>query len=159
SPGGGRPRPPWPKPSARRGARRSRRFRQVSVDRESANGTRRGAMLNFIGTIVIVATTIASLNIFVSSLAIGRFSRLLVAIAIGAGVGLAVAFAAAGMLAASRGGAPIVGFLFATPLILAAAAAYLFPAARSAMMSVPLLLLIGLNIPRLLGVFFLLLAA
>jgi hypothetical protein len=115
-------------------------------------------MLNFIGTIVIVATTIASLNILITTLAADRLPRLVLALAAGIWTGLAVALASAGALSAATGGAPVIGVLFATPLILAAAVAFLSPAVRRAMLGAPLLLLVGLNIPRVLGVFFILLA-
>jgi hypothetical protein len=116
-------------------------------------------MLNFIGTIVIVATTIVLLNAVIGSLPVGRWPRLLLALAAGSWTGLAVALASAGAFAADAGGAPVVGAMVATPLILAAAAAYFFPVARAVMLSLPLPLLVGLNVTRAGGVFFLLLAA
>ncbi|HLL26478.1 MAG TPA: hypothetical protein VKT73_02355 [Xanthobacteraceae bacterium] len=116
-------------------------------------------MLDFIGTIVIVAVTIASLNALVTALAADRWSRLALAAAVGGWVGLAVALASAGALAAAAGGAPVVGLMVAAPLVIAAAAAFLLPAVRKAMLGAPLPLLVGLNIPRVLGVLFLLLAA
>lgn len=115
-------------------------------------------MLNFIGTIIIVATTIVVLNAVISSLPVGRLPRLLLALLAGCWTGLAVALASAGALAADAGGAPVVGAMVAAPLILAAAA-FFFPAARKAMLSLPLPLLVGLNVTRVGGVFFLLLAA
>jgi hypothetical protein len=116
-------------------------------------------MLNFIATIIIVATTIVVLNAVISSLPVGRRPRLLLALAVGSWTGLAVALASAGALAADAGGAPVVGAMVAIPLILTAAVAFLFPAARKVMLSLPLPLLVGLNVTRVGGVFFLLLAA
>jgi hypothetical protein len=50
-------------------------------------------MLNFIGTIIIVATTIVVLNAVISSLPVGRLPRLLLALLAGSWTGLAVALA------------------------------------------------------------------
>lgn len=116
-------------------------------------------MLDFVGTIVIVAVTIASLNIFITTLAADRRWRLVLAIAVGLWVGLAAALASAGVIGSPTSGGPVIGALVATPLIAAAVAALLSPAARKAMLGVPLPLLVSLNIPRVLGVLFLLLAA
>jgi hypothetical protein len=54
---------------------------------------------------------------------------------------------------------PVIGLLFAAPLLLAFACWRLFPGFRAALMAIPMPLLIGLNIARVLGVLFLFLAA
>ena len=74
-----------------------------------------------------------------------------------AGVGLSAAAAAAGMLTIAKP-FPVIGIFVATPLV-AAATATAWPAARAAMLSVPMPLLVGLNIGRAFAVLFLLLWA
>src|SRR5262245_581513 len=79
---------------------------------------------------------------------------------LGGWTGLAVTLGAAGALAFSPNQpAPIIGILFATPLILAGISAALFPKVRASMLAIPMPVLIGLNAGRLVGATFLVLAA
>jgi hypothetical protein len=80
--------------------------------------------------------------------------------ATGVWVGLASGLAAAGDLAFSpQHPVPLVGVLFATPLLTALAFWLAVPRFRAALMAIPMPLLIGLNIARVFGGLFLLLAA
>lgn len=115
-------------------------------------------MLDFIGTIGIVATMVVAINAVISSLSITRLQRLAVALAVGVWIGLAAAFASSGLLAVAQP-FPLIGLFVALPLVAAAVLAAASPAWRAALIGLPMPLLVGLNISRLLGVFFLLLAA
>jgi hypothetical protein len=78
----------------------------------------------------------------------------------GAWVGLTSGLGAAGQLSFSPGQpVPLVGVLFAVPLLVVGALALTSPRVRAALLAVPMQLLIGLNSLRVLGVLFLLLAA
>jgi len=88
---------------------------------------------------------------------ISRFAKLALALAVGLWIGLSAAAGAAGMIAISKP-FPVVGIFVALPL-LAAGIATSWPAGRRAMLSVPMPLMIGLNIGRIFAVLFFLLAA
>ena len=78
----------------------------------------------------------------------------------GAWVGLASGLGAAGKLAFFPGNpVPLVGVLFAVPLLTVGALALRYAKVRSTLLAIPMPLLIGLNALRVLGVLFLLLAA
>jgi hypothetical protein len=116
------------------------------------------SMLDFIGTILIVATTVVVINAGISSLAITRVQRLALALAVGVWVGLAAAFASSGLLAVAKP-VPYIGAFVALPLLAAAALVAYSPQWRAALIGLPMPLLVGLNIGRLVGVLFLFLAA
>ena len=115
-------------------------------------------MLDFIGTIVIVATMVVVINATISTLSITRLQRLGVALAVGVWIGLASAAASSGLLAVAKP-FPYIGAFVVFPLVAAAALAASSPASRAALIGLPMPLLVGLNIGRLVGVLFLLLAA
>jgi hypothetical protein len=86
--------------------------------------------------------------------------RLRLAAIAGAWVGLATGLGAAGRLVFSPDHpVPLVGVLFAVPLLTVAALAFKYPRMRATLMAIPLPLLVGVNALRMLGVLFLLLAA
>lgn len=114
--------------------------------------------LDFIGTIVIVATMVVAINATISSLSITPLQRLATALAAGVWIGLAAAFASSGLLAVVQP-FPVIGAFVVFPLVAAAVLAAASPAWRAALIGLPMPLLVGLNISRLLGAMFLLLAA
>jgi hypothetical protein len=114
-------------------------------------------MLDFIGTLVTAALMVFAVNAVIVFMDISRFAKLALALASGLWIGLSAAAGAAGMIAISKP-FPVVGIFVALPL-LAAAIATSWPAARRAMLSVPMPLMIGLNIGRIFAVLFFLLAA
>jgi len=114
-------------------------------------------MLDFIGTVAMVAMIVFLVSTVVLAMDAPRSAKLALAAIAGLWAGLCAAAGATGWLAATRP-FPIIGLFVATPLV-AAAIASAFPAARHAMLSIPMPLIIGINIPRVLGVLFLLLAA
>lgn len=117
-------------------------------------------MLDFIGTVAVTATMIVCINSVISSMAVTPLPRLLLALLAGLWIGLAVALGTSGEFAdAGRRPVPLIGIMFATPLLGTAIAAWLSLRVRQALLSVPLPLLVGLNVPRLIGAAFLVLAA
>ncbi len=117
-------------------------------------------MLDFFGIIAVTMCIVIVLVLFTYAFQISPRARLVFAIAVGVWIGLAVAFGSIGeFLDAGRRPVPLIGIMFATPLIVIAVIAWRSPAARRAMLSVPMPLLVGLNVLRLIGGSFLLLAA
>ena len=113
-------------------------------------------MLDFIGTIITMALMMLIVNALITFMDISRSTKLTLATLIGLWIGVAAAVAAAGKLPISKP-FPVIGIFVAAPLI-AAAIATAWPAARSAMLSVPMPVMIGLNVVRVFAVLFLLLA-
>src|SRR3954466_10154865 len=117
-------------------------------------------MLDFVGTVVLITAVIVSLNTYVGAMPIAPSHSIVVSLLAGLWVGIAAALAAANMfLGTNPLGPPTVGTTIAAPMILTALAAWFFPAVRSALMGIPMPLLIGVNLWRVGGAFFLLLAA
>jgi hypothetical protein len=115
------------------------------------------AMLDFVGT-VATATLIV---LFVATVVLGmdapRSAKLWLAGIAGLWTGLCAAAAAAGWLTLNSP-FPLIGLFVTAPLVAAAIAAS-FPAARQAMLSLPMPMMVGINIGRAVGFLFLLLAA
>jgi hypothetical protein len=117
-------------------------------------------MLNLVGAIVGMMAVAISLVAITSALSGSLAFRLSLAAVVGAWVGLASGLGSIGALAFSPNHpVPVVGVLFATPLIVLGALALKSPRVRSSLMAIPLPLMIGLNSLRVFGVLFLCLAA
>ena len=115
--------------------------------------------LDFLGGMVLTAITVVIVNVVITALVAPRTAKLVLGSIIGLWIGLQVSLATAGAFVSSIAGTvPLIGIVLATPLLAAATAAAVSPAIRAAMLGLPLPLLVGLNVPRVLGVFFLLLA-
>lgn len=114
-------------------------------------------MLDFAGTIVTAALMVFAVNAVITFMDVRRSTKLVLGGIAGAWIGLCAAAAAAGMLAMTKP-FPVIGIFVGLPLA-AAAIATGWPAARRAMLSIPMRLMIGLNIGRVFAVLFLLLAA
>ncbi len=116
-------------------------------------------MLNLIGSIVGMMAITVNLVAVNAALEISLVNRLGLTAILGAWIGLASGLGAAGELEFSTNAAvPLVGVLFATPLLVVGALAIAYREFRSHLMAIPMPLLIGLNSMRFLGVLFLLLA-
>lgn len=117
-------------------------------------------MLDLVGAIVAMMAIGINL-VAVASVLPGPLARRLGWAAIaGAWVGLASGLGAAGRLAFFPGNpVPLVGVLFAVPLLTVGALALRYAKVRATLLAIPMPLLIGLNTLRVLGVLFLLLAA
>ena len=117
-------------------------------------------MLDFIGTIVLVAAIIVSINALTGAMPISKSQRLAVSVGAGLWTGLAAALAAANLFLGSKAVGPVmIGTVIASPLVAAAVAASISPSVRRTLLGMPMPFLIGLNVWRLGGGFFVLLAA
>src|ERR1700682_1482175 len=117
-------------------------------------------MLDLVGAILGMMAIAINLVALTSVLPGPLAHRLSLAAIAGAWVGLATGLGAAGRLVFSPGHpVPLVGVLFAVPLLTVAALAFKYPRMRATLMAIPMPLLIGVNALRVLGVLFLLLAA
>src|SRR5436190_23630602 len=113
-------------------------------------------MLDFIGTVVITAVTVLSVNAIIATLEARPMTRLVLGVIMGSWIGFAAASTTSGLVAIAQP-FPLIGLYVAVPLV-AGALALRNVAARNSTLALPLPLLIGLNIDRVLGAFFLLLA-
>jgi hypothetical protein len=114
-------------------------------------------MLDFIGMVITAAAMalfIATLTTFMDA---PRAAKITLAGVIGVWIGLAAVAAAAGWLKIARP-VPVVGLFVVIPLLVTALAAA-WPAARNAMLSIPMTAMVALNIVRVFAVLFLMLAA
>jgi len=117
-------------------------------------------MLNLVGSIVGMIAVAVNLVAFTHAVSGTLARRLALAGIGGAWVGLASGLGAAGELAFSpEHPLPLIGVLFAVPLLVVGVLALGWQSVRTALLAVPMPLLIGLNSLRVLGVLFLLLAA
>jgi hypothetical protein len=114
-------------------------------------------MLDFIGMVIIAALMVLIVNALTTFMDASRVAKIVLAAVIGVWIGLAAATAGAGWLPISRP-VPVVGLFVMVPL-LAAALATAWPAARKAMLSIPMPVMVALNIVRVFAVLFLMLAA
>jgi hypothetical protein len=117
-------------------------------------------MLDFIGTIVLVAAIIVSINALTGAMPIGTSQRIALSVGAGLWTGLAAALASANLfLGTNPVGPPTIGTMIAFPLVATAVAASVSPSVRASLLGMPMPFLIGLNVWRVAGGFFLLLAA
>jgi hypothetical protein len=114
-------------------------------------------MLDFIGLIITTALMVAVVNTLIIFIDASRAAKVTLAAVIGLWIGLAAAVAEAGWLPISRP-IPVVG-LFVTVPLLAAGFATAWPRAREAMLSIPMPVMVALNVVRIFAVLFLALAA
>lgn len=117
-------------------------------------------MLDLIGAVVGMSAIGINLVAFTQALPVSFGRRIGLGAIAGAWIGLASGLGAAGQLGfASDAPVPLIGVLFAVPLLTVGALALRSQRLRTALLAVPLQVLIGLNSIRVLGVLFLLLAA
>ena len=113
-------------------------------------------MLDFLGTILTATLMVVVVNALVTYLEVGRSAKLTLAGIAGLWIGLAGAASASGWLTLAKP-FPVIGIFVLTPLV-TGAIAIAWPAARMARLGLPTRLMIGLNVGRVFGVLFLLLA-
>src|SRR5256714_352097 len=117
-------------------------------------------MLDFIGIIVLVAAIIVSINALTGAMPISPSQRIALSLGAGLWTGLAAALAGANLfLGKNPVGPPIIGTVIAFPLVATAVAAWVSSSVRASLLTMPMPFLIGLNVWRVAGGFFLLLAA
>jgi hypothetical protein len=114
-------------------------------------------MLDFTGTVITVALMVLVATTLITFMDASRGAKITLAAVIGVWIGLAAAAAGAGWLMISRP-IPVVGLFVGVPLLVAALATA-WPAARTAMLSIPMPVMVALNIVRVFAVLFLMLAA
>ena len=114
-------------------------------------------MLDFIGMVITAALMLLVVNALTTFMDVSRVARITLAALIGVWIGLAAAAAGAGWLTISRP-VPVVGFFVVAPL-LATGLATAWPAACKAILSIPMPVMVALNIVRVFAVLFLMLAA
>lgn len=114
-------------------------------------------MLDFIGMVITAAVMVLFVNVLTIFLDISRVAKIALAAVIGVWIGLAAAAAGAGWLPIARP-VPVVGLFVVVPL-LTTALATAWPAARKAMLSMPMSAMVAINIVRVFAVLFLMLAA
>ena len=113
-------------------------------------------MLDFLGFIVTAALMVLAVNAIITFMDVSQSAKLSLAGLAGLWIGIAAAAASAGVVAISKP-FPVIGLLVAAPLVTAAIATA-WPRARTAMFSIPMPLMIGLNVGRVFGLFLLLAA-
>jgi hypothetical protein len=117
-------------------------------------------VLDFLGGVLLTAAAILNLNGLVNVLRISSSAKLIVAGIAGLWIGTQVSLAAAGAFGGALGlKVPLIGVMVVLPVLVVAIAWRIWPAVGSALLAVPMPLLIGLNISRVFGAFFLFLAA
>lgn len=118
-------------------------------------------MLDQIRTVTLIAAIVVNFGAVAAAVPARAATRLVFLAVVGLWIGFAVAMAQSGALLGTIAGTPIppIGIVVTVPLVTAALAAALSPAFRRTLLALPTDLLIGLNAFRVLGVFFLLLAA
>jgi hypothetical protein len=117
-------------------------------------------MLDFWGVVAVVVAIAVNLTAIATIMPLSLAGRLALAALSGAWVGGAAALAAAGELAdATSRLIPLIGVLFAAPLLLMALWVLISARLRTMLFEIPMPLLIGLNIMRVFGLFFVLLAS
>ncbi|MDN2582713.1 hypothetical protein [Aquibium sp. ELW1220] len=117
-------------------------------------------LLDFLGGMVLTAVAVVNLNALLSALAVARRTRLLLAAVVGLWVGLQISLATAGVFASQLSlTVPFLGLAVIAPVVAVGLAAWRSAAVRAALLALPMPLLVGLHAGRILGVFFLLLAA
>jgi len=114
-------------------------------------------MLDFIGMVITAALMLLVVNALTTFMDVSRVAKITLAALIGVWIGLAAATAGAGWLTISRP-VPVVGFFVVAPL-LATGLATAWPAACKAILSIPMPVMVALNIVRVFAVLFLMLAA
>lgn len=117
-------------------------------------------MLDFIETIILVAAIIVSINALSGAMPVSTSQRIALSVGAGLWTGLAAALAGANLFVGTNPVGPLmIGTVIAAPLVATAVAASLSPSVRALLLGMPMPFLIGLNVWRLAGGFFLLLAA
>ena len=116
-------------------------------------------MLDLIGTTILVAAIAVNLNAAITTMPLSSAQRLTAVAIAGLWIGLAVALGSTGLYAVTSTPVPAIGVMAALPVVAAVFGAISFAGVREALLALPVPLLVGLNVMRVFGGFFLLLAA
>ena len=115
-------------------------------------------MLDLIGTTVLTAAIAVNLNATITMMPLSSAQKLTMVAIAGLWIGLAIALATTGIYASTTTPVPVVGVMAGLPVIVVVGAALMSARVREALMALPVTLLIGLNIMRIVGGFMVLLA-
>jgi hypothetical protein len=117
-------------------------------------------MLELIGTTVLTAMIAVNLNAAITTMPLSSLQKLTTVTIAGLWIGFAIALATTGIYAATATPVPVVGVILALPLLAIGGAALLSASVRETLLALPVPLLLGLNVLRILpGAFILLLAS
>lgn len=116
-------------------------------------------MLDLIGTTVLTAAIAVNLNAAITMMPLSSAQKLTTVAVAGLWIGLAIALASAGVYAVTSTPVPAIGVMAGLPVAAAGIAALSLASVRETLLALPLPLLVGLNTMRVIGGFFLLLAA
>ena len=117
-------------------------------------------MLELIGTTVLTAMIALNLNAAITTMPLSSPQKLTTVTIAGLWIGLAIALATTGIYASTATPVPVVGLILALPLLAIGGAALLSAGVRETLLALPVPLLLGLNVLRILpGAFILLLAS
>lgn len=116
-------------------------------------------MLDLIGTMLLTAAIAVNLNAAITMMPLSSAGKLTTVAVAGMWIGLAIALATTGIYAATATPVPVVGVMVGLPVIVVGVAALLFARMREALLALPVTLLVGLNVMRIIpGAFMVLLA-
>jgi len=113
-------------------------------------------MLDLIGTTVLTAAIAVNLNATIVTMPLSSVQKLTGVAIAGLWIGLAIALGTTGIYASATP-VPAVGVMAGLPAVAAGVAALLSRKVREVLLALPVNLLVGLNVMRILGGFFLLL--
>ena len=117
-------------------------------------------MLELVGTTVLTAIIALILNATIAAMPMSSAQKLATVTIAGLWIGLAIALATTGIYASTATPVPAVGVMLAVPLVAIGSAALLSARVRETLLALPVPLLLGLNVLRILpGAFILLLAS
>jgi hypothetical protein len=114
-------------------------------------------MLDLIGTTVLTAAIAVNLNATILTMPLSPAQKLITVAVAGLWIGLAIALATTGIYASATP-VPTVGVMAGLPVVAAGITALLSAKVRESLLALPVTLLVGLNVMRIFGGFFLLLA-
>src|ERR671938_1860854 len=96
-------------------------------------------MLDFIGTIVLVAAIIVSINALTGAMPITTSQRLALSLGVGLWTGLAAALSSANLFVGTNPiGPPVIGTVIAFPLVATAVVALTSPRVRASLLGMPM---------------------
>ncbi len=116
-------------------------------------------LLNILGAVGLMATLLVMSSTLAQSLKLSLAGRVVLLVVMGGWAGLQVALATGGVLAERLGPAPLIGIMAAIPMVATGLVALTSRRARAALLGIPTETIVALNIGRLMGVTFVLLAA
>jgi hypothetical protein len=116
-------------------------------------------MLDLIGTTVLTMAIAVNLNATITTMPLSSAQKLTAVAIAGLWIGLAIALAGTGIYAVTATPVPAIGVMVVLPVLAVAIAALSSARVGEVLLALPLPLLVGLNVMRIFGGFFLLLAA